>query len=433
MSDFKDTVSGLEQLETWLEIIDKNEIVNSERALCVLTRNLTNINNRELREEAGELDHLATELSNIGRKEYSFLKIFGIEKYEFAHSSFLAWILDPLESHGLGSQFARIFLEKAARKVENMNLSGIDLSSLLVRTEVSTEASRLDIRLMDPSGRFICVIENKILSKEGDKQTKRLYKDNHAVGCPKELFIFLTLSGREKPEDEHFLSLTYAEVLPGLRQMLSLSSDDTKHLIKNYVNTLEGLIMSEEFDQYSERTQLYYRFSKQINEVKKAFDEDRGRLLSALEEGITNRKWWDDKWGIWKTGSEVMVWKDNWYRDEDEEEGPFFQVKPDTAQPIIHVSLLGYPSPFAQKFAPILEKNLEQKYPGKIPCDFKKTLTGVLTFLDKRLLFSLTEKDIVQKTLACLDELIDHFGETVERSVKEFRKKQRAPSKSQQA
>ena len=423
MSNFKDILSGLEQLKSQLENIDKNETADAEKKLVILAKDLVNIGDKELHEANNGLDLLTTELGNIGKREYSFMKIFGIEEDELVHSRFLAWMLNPLENHGLGSQFVETFLEKIASKTENLDLSDVRLSSLLVRTEVPTETSRLDISLMDPAGHFICVIENKISSREGIDQTKRLYKDNHGI-CPKELFIFLTLNGKEKPKDEHFLSLTYGEVLPMLKGLLDLSSDDTKYLIKNYVNTLEGLIMSEKFDGYSERTQLYYRFNKQIDEVKAAFEQDRRLLLSAFEEEIKKRKWWDyDIWGIGKTGTEVTFWKHKWYLGENDEEGPYFEVRPSTTRSVVYVSLLGYPSTFSQKFAPILKKYLEQKYLRQNAGDFQKTLTGVNTFLEKTLLFSFTERNLIQKTLTNLDEMVDSFGEIVERSIKEFRTK----------
>lgn len=424
MGDTQDTLSRFEQLKAQLEIVDKNDLANTEKEFCILAQDLLSIDKKELHEEADELTRLVTELGNIEKREFSFMKILGIEKNELVHSSFLAWILNPLETHGLGSQFTKAFLEKATSKAKNMDLSEIDLSNLLVQTEVSMETSRLDIRLVDPTGQFVCVIENKVLSKEGNDQTKRLYRDNHNMKCPKELFIFLTLSGKEKPKDTHFLSLTYGEILPVLRELLSCSSDNTKHLMENYVNTLERLIVSERFDGYSERTQLYFRFNKQIDEVEAAFEQDRKLILSALEEEVKHRKWWDDAmWDVEKTGTEISVWKDEWYCDENEDEGPCFVVQPSTARPVVFISLLGHPSAFSQKFAPILEKHLAQEYPGKIPGNFRKTLTGVSTFLERTLLFSLTEKELIQKTLTSLDEMVNNFGKIVEGSIKEFRKK----------
>jgi len=216
MSDFKDTLIGLEQLKNQLGILKKQEIADSEQKLGMLARDLADIGSKELHEDTERLGCLATELSNIEKREYSFLKIFGIEEDELVHSHFLAWLLDPLENHGLGSLFMEAFLYKAASKADDSDLSDIDFSSLLVEREVPTETSRADIRLMDPAGHFICVVENKIFAQEGVDQTRRLYKDNHGI-CPKEMFIFLTLNAKEKPKDEHFLSITYGEVLSMLK------------------------------------------------------------------------------------------------------------------------------------------------------------------------------------------------------------------------
>ncbi len=421
MNDHKEMLLDLEQLKVQLEAIDRNEFVDLEKKLGIFARDLTSIEHKDIWEVTAGLDSLATELGSIEKKEYSFLKILGIQEDELVHSRFLAWLLDPSENHGLGPQFVKAFLEKAASKATNLDLSDVDFSSLLVEREVSKETSRLDIRLIDPSGHFGCVVENKISSKEGEKQTTRLFEDNRGI-YPKELFIYLTLNRREEPEDTHFLPVAYGELLPMLNDLLEQSSDDTKYLIKNYLNTLERLIMSERFEGYSERTQLYFKFAKQIDNVKGAFEQDRKLILSTLADEIMRRKWWNNKvWKMDKTGSEVTVWKPRWY-SEDKEKGIYMELRPSTEKPVIYASVQGSPADFSREFAPILKKHLEQIYPGKTAGDFYKNLTGVNTFLEKTLLFSFTEKDLIQKALANLDEMIDHFGEIIEKSVEEFSK-----------
>jgi hypothetical protein len=74
--------------------------------------------------------------------------------------------------HGLGSQFVEKFTRKAASKTQNLSLSRLDFSVLLVDREIPSDGSRFDIRIRDPNGVFLCIIENKILSMEGFDQTR---------------------------------------------------------------------------------------------------------------------------------------------------------------------------------------------------------------------------------------------------------------------
>jgi hypothetical protein len=252
MSSLQEISFALEQLKAELEDISRRDVANTEKNLDILKNELANIRRKEIEKSAETLRGLSIELKKIESKEFSFLKTLRIEEDELVHSNFLAWLLDPSEDHGLGSLFTERFLNLVTHKAKNhnVNLSCINFCDILVEREKSSETSRLDIRLMDIKGLLHCTIENKILSKEGDDQTNRLYRDFHGI-CPSELFIFLTLNGKEKPSNENFISLTYAELAPVFTDLLNVAIGDTKLLLKNYLNTLERLILAEKFNGYS--------------------------------------------------------------------------------------------------------------------------------------------------------------------------------------
>jgi len=422
MSSSPEISSALEQLNDELKDISRRDIANAEKNLDMLKNELANVRRREIQESAETLVGLSSELEKIESKEFSFLKTLRIEEDELVHSNFLAWLLDPSEDHGLGSLFTERFLNSVINKAKdhNVDLSCINLHDILVEREKSSETSRLDIRLMDIKGLFHCTIENKILSKEGEDQTNRLYRDFHGI-CPSELFVFLTLNGKEKPRNENFISLTYAELVPVFTNLLNVAIGNTKLLMKNYLNTLERLILAEKFNGYSERTQLYFRYVKQINEIKAAYDEDRRLLLSALEDGIKKRRWWDKStWKVEKTGSEITIWKPKWC---PEETGVYLWLKPWTEGPACDLFVYGSPATFSSKFVHVFKKHLEGKYPGKTAGDFIKHLTGVNTFLERTMKFSFTEKDHVEKILRSLDEMVSQFEKILDDSIEEFNKK----------
>lgn len=421
MSSPNDIFCALEQLRDELNIIVLKDVAHLEKSLDTLKRELAINQKNEVKESAETLRNLSIELEKIESTEFSFLKTFGMEENELVHSNFLSWLLDPSENHGLGSQFIESFLNLVIRKTENkIDLSCIDFCDILVEREISSETSRLDIRLMDIKGLFHCTIENKIFSKEGDDQTNRLYRDFHGI-CPNELFIFLTLDKNEKASNENFISIAYSELVPIFYALLDVAVGDTKLLMKNYLNTLERLILAERFDGYSERTQLYFRYVKQINEVKAAYDKDRKLLLSALEDGVKERQWWDEStWSLEKTGSDIFIWKPKWCPDDT---GVYLWIRPWIEGPACGLSVYGSPTSFSAKFVRILKKQLEAKYVGKKAGEFVTHLTGVNTFFEKTMEFSFTEKDQVEKILKSLDEMVDQFEKLLDDSVEEFSKK----------
>jgi len=404
-------------MQSQLETIRAHEVVRTGQSLKSLRRKLEKIGQKELEETRVKLRSLAVELSYVRKEEFSFMKIFGLEHDELVHSSFIAWLLDPLESHGLGSLFVRRFLEGTGLKIEEL-----DFSTLQVETEKSSDKSRLDIRIFGSCGKFQCIIENKIWSREGADQTSRLYNDFHDEGYEKELFIFLTLDQKSKPENEHFISMNYACVLQILTELLDLAKGDTRFLMKHYSNTLERLIMSEKFEGFSERAQLYYQFYKDTTEIKKAFDQDRKLLLETLEEAIRENTWWDENvWKLERRGGDILLWKEPWRLNK--REGMYIQLYMYVESPGFAIRIYGEPSEFAAELMPVFKKLIDEKYPGKTAAGVTKRFSsGVTRFLEKEIRFSLTEKNQIKKILESLNNIIGLFDNTIKKSIDALKK-----------
>jgi hypothetical protein len=418
MTSAKEIQSALLHMQSQIETIRAHEIVETVQALESLKKQLQEIGQKECEGTRANLRSLATEISSIEEKEFSFMKIFGLEHNEVVHSSFLAWLLDPLESHGLGSFFVKRFLERTELEIEEL-----DFSNLQVEKEISGDKSRLDIRVFDSCGKFQCIIENKIQSSEGADQTTRLYNDFHDEAYEKEVFIFLTLNQKSKPKNKHFITLNYEQVLAILTELLDVAEGNTKFLIKHYLNTLERLIMSEKFEGFSERTQLYYQYYKYINEIKKAFENDRKLLLATLEEAIKEMNWWDEtSWKLERSGGDIRIWKDSWRLGK--REGVYVQLYMYITELGFAIRVYGEPSEFAAKFMPILKRLTNEKYPEIMPGGLRKTFsTGVSRFLEEEIRFSPTEKNQIKKILESLNEIISLFDDTIRKGINELEKK----------
>lgn len=71
-----------------------------------------------------DLQQTITELRKKENKEFNIFKILKLDKYEIRHSNFLAWLLNPKESHNLGDKFFKQFFQVALNKT----LEDIDTS-----------------------------------------------------------------------------------------------------------------------------------------------------------------------------------------------------------------------------------------------------------------------------------------------------------------
>src|SRR5690554_4417794 len=108
-------------------------------------------------------------------QEPNIFKILGIEDYEVRHSSFLAWLLNPSESHSLNETFLQrvlqdIVIDDRAKGVSIIELGNLDIS----KVEVKREWQSIDILIVTEG--FVVCIENKMWSSEHSDQLNRYRK-----------------------------------------------------------------------------------------------------------------------------------------------------------------------------------------------------------------------------------------------------------------
>jgi|SRR3989338_2282757 len=102
-------------------------------------------------------------------EEINILDILGFTYDEMKHSKFLAWLLDPTETHAQKDLFFSIFIREKRLPVEIL-----DGPDFCVKKEVSGDESRIDIEIIRKTmNRFIIHIENKVGMKPTKEQLKR--------------------------------------------------------------------------------------------------------------------------------------------------------------------------------------------------------------------------------------------------------------------
>ena len=137
----------------------------------------------KLRDALAHLDADDVELNRLGSLAQDWLSqvdIFhslGLDDKEEFHSNFLAWLLSPKESHGLGSYFLQALLRSLGwRRV----IAAAAVGSTTVTREhgisLPEGTGRLDIRIVNEDAKFVCAIENKVWSPESGVPTRILSK-----------------------------------------------------------------------------------------------------------------------------------------------------------------------------------------------------------------------------------------------------------------
>ena len=140
------------------------------------------------------------ELEKI-EKYYEKFNIFdciGINKQEIKHSNFLAWLFNPKQTHGLADFFIKEFLKQVLLdniKSDPNQPTVFDIDCWdMSEVNVIREYKNIDILFIDNINKFICVIENKIETKQHSNQLTR-YKDevnnNDEYKEYKKLFLYL--------------------------------------------------------------------------------------------------------------------------------------------------------------------------------------------------------------------------------------------------
>jgi hypothetical protein len=115
---------------------------------------------RRFDEEHGAIEELLQSVQEARLKgrwrnaRFNVFDVLGRPRLEEAHSSFLAWVLDPAEAHGLGDAFLREFMR---RSVGREPPSTLDVS---VSREYRCGGLRFDIYVR--GDHWCLVVENKI-------------------------------------------------------------------------------------------------------------------------------------------------------------------------------------------------------------------------------------------------------------------------------
>ena len=240
--------------------------------------------------------------------------VLGVERNENRHSAFIAWLLNPSESHSLNECPLRKFLSLIAAKayydgslnsreevLRHLITGNYEFKAYTIKTEQSIigladgrasefaeifengvikndAQNRFDIWMLlqimfkdsDAIWNIPIILENKIYSSEGNScdphkaQTVR-YGRAMDVICRvldwgdkcQPMMIYLTPSGAQSPKCKSFIHITYQDLLDYVISPAAISArllnvgSDARHLIEGYIRNLSCPAMSDEKKGYS--------------------------------------------------------------------------------------------------------------------------------------------------------------------------------------
>lgn len=200
-----------------------------------------------------ENDELLNLETRIGR--FNIFDALGVVNAELRHSNFLAWLLDPGESHGLGGLFLRAVLMDLLRQtpIEQRLFSPIKLDGGKLRgIEVRREWRNIDLLITCDDPSFVIAIENKIASSEHSNQLARyqqiVSESSELSKYERQQFVYLTKYGDE-PSEEDWTVYSYADLYRVLTKVRAASAsqmgDDVSAFLDHYLRLIGSRFMDD--------------------------------------------------------------------------------------------------------------------------------------------------------------------------------------------
>ena len=243
----------------------------------------------------------STDLDLIESRENKFniFRTLKLSNQELKHSRFLAWLLDPHETHSLGDYPLKEFLKSISlfeeRAPSIFDIDGWDLTD----TDIFLEMDKIDILLVNHSKekKFVYVIENKIWTKDHDRQLKR-YKNLIDKRFPDyaKVFLYLTPLG-ERPQDdemaEEYVCISYKEhIHPLVQKILSRFENNLGNEIlmfmKHYQTMIEEDIMND--NEIKELCLKIYRNHKNALDLLFEYKPDLALIISETLQKLIKKQ-----------------------------------------------------------------------------------------------------------------------------------------------
>ncbi|MBS0197889.1 MAG: PD-(D/E)XK nuclease family protein [Planctomycetes bacterium] len=241
--------------------------------------------------------------ATIGR--FNIFDALRIERAEIRHSNFLAWLLDPAESHGQGDLFLKAVLMDMLREARGQGvvvpISPVEIDGAeLQQVSIRREWRNIDLLIVCETPRLVVCIENKMHSHEWAEKLQK-YEDVVAKeykGWPA-LFVFLNPEG-EAATDADWMAYSFASVHKAISRARRISAGalggDVGVAIDHYLNLIGSRFMkNSEIERLCKS--IYANHRRAIELIMEHASTPKSELVEAIrvwaagERGYRVREW----------------------------------------------------------------------------------------------------------------------------------------------
>ena len=231
-----------------------------------------------------------TELEQLEERlrQFNLFEAIGMQRQEVKHSIFLAFLLDPQQTHGLGDDFLRKVLQRALLGADEaaLQVSVVQLHLMgLNATTVEREWNNIDILLLDAQHELAVIIENKVLTSEHSNQLERYYQIvQREYPTWRLLGLYLTRYGAA-PSDRRYLPISYAAIAEIIEALIASRQTalgpDIRTVMTHYAQMLRRNIVSDaELDALC--LQIYHKHQRAIDLIMARVPNKRAIIQKAL-------------------------------------------------------------------------------------------------------------------------------------------------------
>ena len=247
------------------------------------------------------LEETDLDVLELGLKEPNIFQILKSTNNELKHSNFLSWLLNPDESHKIGDVFLKRFIREVFASDKFEDLEQTEANDInFFNVEVRREWKNIDVLIVlekkeNPKNKVIICVENKIKSKEQNKQLKK-YKNIVEKEFPtdKKAFVYLTLDGDEPEKETSYMVMSYSFIVETLEKIILILQKSINKTVESYINDYLIILKREHMktDELSILAQKIYNNHKMLLDfIFENMPDDENKLRHEIIKEIENRNW----------------------------------------------------------------------------------------------------------------------------------------------
>lgn len=233
---------------------------------------------------------MSGELEGLERKmdKFNIFSALKLDNTEIRHSNFLAWLMNPRESHDIGDYFLKEFLKNAINDFtcdKRIDVKPTDiLDKRFYECDIRREYKNIEILIINPDTKLLCLIENKIWSTDHSEQLERYAQHvEKEFSNYKKLHIFLTPEKKTdksllERDNAFFIQMDYEQVVTAIEKTLKhrghIMSDDVRVFVEHYKKMVERNIMNTVDKDVKDFCRALYRDHKEAIDLINKCTED---------------------------------------------------------------------------------------------------------------------------------------------------------------